>query len=508
MMPEAVHGDSSLTRYHDFSKRWVFLAREGRERGRKPIVLRSASFSQFNDSAKRLSRKELRRALRSLRCYPERETEQFATLLLYFYLFIHLRRGWTGFRDLWTRPSRRRAWSFLSMPWTWRARLRRHYREFIAELARVAQQTPPTNPPVTAWTISCQTQLTRENNRKHLTRVLSHSRTRPPGDESRVLGCWAAARELLALAVDDRNSVQVRRALDHYKLFISGRHAHFVGRGPLSKIARLDLLRLCEEYPDYLVIENNDQEFLENWFLARFSVWSAFKVAFRRFRKARFLLVGGMAVALEVGVFDFFGWQYGPAGVPVDLWRYLSVMPLAVALFLFALWPQVFRLLYPRLFAGAVFGWTSVIAAIGSEVLFTSKDDVTELRGEMLSMAPTTSLVILGVVVFLLPLFFLYQEAYFAIGMRATAGYRAGLIFLFLLAVVGTVGLVFVVGVEQMLCGDDAAECLRLHRFLLVVGCVISNYFAVITQLVWGDEGISSTLAGRGYADGSRSRAT
>jgi hypothetical protein len=315
-----------------------------------------------------------------------------------------------------------------------------------------------------------------------------------------VLGCWAAARELLSLALDEKSSVQVRRALDYYKRFISGRHAHLVGRGLLSKVAQRDLLRLCEEYPEYLTIERNDQEFLENWFLARFSVRSALRVAFpRRFGTARSLLLVGLALALAVGVCDFLGWRFGQVGVPGD-WRYLSALPLAVTIGFFASFPHVFRLLYPKLFAGAVFGWTSVLAAIGSEVLFTSESDRADLGSAMLAMGMTTPIVILLVGVVLLPLFFLYQEAYSAIGVRRIAVGRALLTFLFLLVIVGTLGLVFVVGVDQMLCGDEESPCLNLHRLLLIVGCVISTYFAVVTQLVWTDKSISSTLAGRGYA--------
>lgn len=508
MMLKTVREIGCPARYHNFSRRWVLPARQGSQ---KAIVLRSASFREFYKSAKQLSRIHLVNALHSLWRHTERNTDQFATLLLYFYLFIHLRGGWTGFRDLWTRPSWRRNWSFFSDLWTCRTRLRRRYREFVAELERVAEQTPPTIPPMTAWAICHQSPLTRESKRKHLAEVLNHYKTRPPGDESKVLGCWVAARELLYLALDDKSSMQVRQALGHYKRFISGPHAHLVGQGDLSTLVRQDLLHLCEKFPEYLELENKDKQFLENWFLARFSVNSALKVAFpRNFRIARYLLGAGGFLALAVVFGDLFGW-YEPlartfheiSGLKVpEIGRYiLALMPFVTAVGLFVYWPQVFRLLYPRLFAGAVFGWTSVIAAIGSEVLFTQESERTHLSNAVMAMEITAPEFILFIVVGFLPMFFLYQEAFSAIGIKKAAGIRAILTFFFLLIIVGIVGLVFVMGVDLMLCGEAEASCPKLHWRLLLVGCVISTYFAVITQLVWVDQGISSTLARRGYVD-------
>lgn len=495
-MPYVRNGGSVSLHYHRLSKRWVLSADEGQLQ----LILRCASFDHFFRSAKRLSSDELKLLLNCLRCHSDKGSKAFETLLLYLYVLIHLRRGRTSATAIFTRPSWHRFCAVVTDLCAPGARIRRRHLAYATELARVAKQVPSTSLPLTSWRIASDDGLSTESKQRHLETVLRRCRTHPPEDEASILACWAASREFLALATEAHSPKQVRDALGYYKRFISGRHAHFVGRVFLSKVARVDLLDLCEKYPAYLEIERTDREFLENWFLARFSNWLAMKVAFpRRSKLVRVVFLLGLVTVSSIVALTLLGW---PRGLPQMDWecRLLAEMgPLLLVVLMFLWRPEAFGLIYPRLFAGAVFGWTAVLAGIGSETLFAQTEDVQSFTSDLLRFSMPLSTSILFGFLALLPLFFLYQQAFSAIGMRWPALRRTLLVFVLLLAMNGMVGLVFLHGLEPLLCRGEAAQCFALRQRLLFAGIFISNYFAVIMQLLWIDEGISSTLAGRGY---------
>jgi len=376
-----------------------------------------------------------------------------------------------------------------------RARERRSSRalwdRLLGALYAVLAEIPPTAPPITLWLLAYHRHPLPERTWALLEQRLSTFGVRPPSDEIGLLGCWLAARELLRIAVRERLSSRVAQALRHYKLYISGRYAYAVGKGPLSVVVEDDILELAYDYPEFFDLEKQERNYFDDWLLARFSMLTALRVTFlaippkrHKWRKRAWpALIAFITFAAGLVALLTMDTRYS-ALRGLEPYRPCVALGLfAVVLALSALLPRVFRVLYPRLFAGAILGWSTVLGEFGTHRLFADKAPEWPCHGEthyafLLLMA--------------LPLFFLYGEAYAALESKWQAFIRSTGVLMWALFLVALVGSLASVALERIVCAEPACGG---HLALFLAGCIVSLYFTVVVHLVWGDEGMSATLA-------------
>jgi hypothetical protein len=466
----------------------------------RPWRLETRSFDEFKGLVPR-DKDQLARLIVLLGEARDCDTEERARLALLLHVFLLYRRAKSP-------PWRRRRWDdrLRSLGWLGRrwddllrslGGRRRRWDDLLQSLGPVLATIRPTAPPVTLWLLAYHRHHLRERKWPLLEQRLAAFAARPPGDEIGMLACWMAARELLKLAVKlavaDRDSARVTQALRHYKLYISGRHAHAVGKGRLSAIVEQDLLELALDYPEFLEVETHERAFIEDWLLARFSWWTALRIELTGRSKLRtgmnwFLLALVLAVASVLTCLQL-PWEL--------LWqiRHQSVFHLLVGLVLAgvaALWcfaPRAARAFYPRLFAGAILGWSTVLGELGAHRLFAEHEQpAAEILCKGESHYPSFLLLIL------VPWFFLYQEAQAAIGGKGPALWRSLSILGWAIALVAFVGNAAAAPLERVVCGASGATCSGAF-WLFLYGCVVSLYFTIVVHLVWGDEGMSATLA-------------
>jgi hypothetical protein len=467
--------ESSLD-YLERSQQWSVRL----EPDRASCLLDTGSFARFTESMQALASTETERLARLERLIAlmgkasSVETQARARLALLLHLFLlHARaREW--------RQSPRTRWDRL-----------------LAALGAVLATIPPTAPPITLWLLAHYRQPLPERTWAMLEQRLSTFGARPPSDEMGLLGCWLAARELLQIAVRERLSSRVAQALRHYKLYISGRYAHAVGKGPLSVVVEDDIIELARSYPEFFDLEKQERSFFDDWLLARFSMLTALHVTFLALppkwlkwrNRAGLALIAFIAVAaVLVGLLTMGTRAHALCGLePYRPWVALGLF--VVVLLLSACLPRVFRVLYPRLFAGAILGWSTVLGELGTHRLFA--ENPTELKmPQRLCHGETHYLFLLLIA---LPLFFLYGEAYAALEAKWQAFFRAAGVLAWAFFLVALVGSLASVGLERIVCAEEPAA--GGHLALFLAGCIVSLYFTVVVHLVWGDEGMSATLA-------------
>jgi hypothetical protein len=413
---------------------------------------------------------QIARIITLLRETQDGDTEERARLALLLHVFLLYRMAKA------VLPARRGSWERLE-------------RELIPVLATIR----PTAPPVTLWLLAHYRLPLRERKWPLLEQRLAAFAARPPHDEIGMLACWMAARELLALAIKERDSSRVTQALRHYKLYISGRHAHAVGRGPLSAIVEQDLLRLARDFPEFLEHEMHERGFIEDWLLARFSMWTALRIALmgRSWRERTHWTVLGAVMAAAVVITC----SLGPLPwAPLKMLgkHHLLVAPFVLAL-VAVLWcaaPRAARVFYPRLFAGAILGWSTVLGELATHRLFV-EETAGPLVADFLCHGEAHPGFLILIVV---PWFFLYQEVQAAIGDKRQAFTRSIIMLGWAAFLVAFVGNAAAAALERVVCGAWAAST-RGAFWLFVYGGVVSLYFTVVVHLVWGDEGMSATLA-------------
>jgi hypothetical protein len=351
----------------------------------------------------------------------------------------------------------------------------------------------------TLWLLAYHRHHLRQRKWPLLEQRLAAFAARPPADEIGMLACWMAARELLKLAVADRDSARVTQALRHYKLYISGRHAHAVGKGRLSAIVEQDLLDLAHGYPEFLEVETHERAFIEDWLLARFSWRTALQIALTG--KSKLITkVNWSLLALVLAVAAVVTCLQAPWEPLWEMKRQNVYFHVSVGIMLAgvaALWcfaPRAARAFYPRLFAGAILGWSTVLGELGAHRLFAEQEGRPgkPLVADLLCHDETHPWFLLLVFV---PWFFLYQEVQAAIGGKGPALWRSLSILGWAIALVAFVGNAAAAPLEHVVCGALGAKNCIGAFWLFLYGCVVSLYFTIVVHLVWGDEGMSATLA-------------
>ena len=455
--------------YSRSGRRWsVTLSDAGRTRC---LVFNGSSFTKFVHAAKDLAVEDIERvvplAAEAARVGVAEAGRLVVFLHLYLLVSIHDRSVWRGSR-------------------------RSEYSPVLGLLQAVVSEIPATDPPETNWLLRYRKGEDAAARWDGLEHRVTRSRAETGHEEAQVLAAWLASRELLDLALEERDGPRLLRSLAHYKHWISGPQSDLVTKGPLRKVVEADILRISRDFPEFLNAERREREFLENWFLARFSLRDPLRLESDRKGRRIGILIDVLifgAVALVVAEVVSAQWERSLLKA-LPIWT--GPLVFVIALISFALLPGWFRLFYPRLFAGAVLGWSSLLGTIAGQVLLQSQPQAVHLsppQPGLLFSIPTVLLLVLW--------FFLYLEVFSTIGSRKEATIRAMRMLGWAFVLVGVVGLVAHAALEKLLSIDGSTD-MRLRMAVFAGGCAISLYVAVVAQLVWGDRGVSATLGGSG----------
>jgi len=471
-------------------------------------LIEAASLGRFRRSMEGHGAVDLDRLIELMNEAHEVDTEGLARLALLLHLFL---------LDSQRRPTRRARWerglaavdrlfARLRVPLLGAKKraLRARWDGLLGSLSGVLAGISPSSPPITLWLLGYYPHSVDDRKWNLLEQRLAVFSTQPPSDEIGQLACWLAARELLQMAVSEERADRVTQALRHYKLYISGRYAHAVGKGSLSAVVESDLLDLVTKYPEFLDIEEKERSFFENWLLARFAMHTALRIAFNGPRSRWWWTAFAVAVPLTIAVVGLLLLSDGnfPDGSWLQSSRsWIALGCVGIPVVLSIAKPRVSRALYPRLFAGAILGWSTLLGELGTHRLFAHKEEMGRLEFPQRlcdGKEPTDWLLV--VILLVVPFLFLWVEAQAALVSRRLTAVRTTGVLLWALFLVGLVGGLASVGLEHMLCVKAPVPAGRLALF--VGGCMVALYLTVVVHLVWGDEGMSATLAHEGRNQG------
>jgi hypothetical protein len=268
----------------------------------------------------------------------------------------------------------------------------------------------------------------------------------------------------------------------------------------LSAVVEEDFLHLVTEFREFIELEDQERNFLENWLLARFAMLTALRISFTRQRGYRrwvpwagFLSIVALSISIVVTLATWntrlsaLAWIESNRLTVTGLW-------LAAVVFLTGIFPRVFRVLYPRFFAGAILGWSTLLGELGTHRLFAENLATLDVpkrlcNGEM-------PFFVLPLVLLPFPLYFLYTEAQATLESKGQALWRAIIVLGWAVFLVCLVGSAASIGLEKIVCASPPSH--GGHLALFTNGCIISLYFTIVVHLVWGDEGMSATLAHEG----------
>lgn len=498
---------------------------------RRVVLLNVASLTAFEASLKGLSAKAIEEVTKTVSAAAPLAGEEGARLLLFLYvvLLVRSKGPWLALR---TRSRHIAAVAGTRVP-----RARRDIERYAADdvgdyhvalrLMRAAlKRVRPGNYPLGLWILNYYEQTEASDRWETLERSLSHWVDRGARNHTEALALWIAARELLIDAIESgwqerfrrtpgrgpRDKVarvfvrrpaiynrergeRVGRALRHYKAFMSGSYAEEVTKGRTRRLIERDALQLASDFPAFLQVERSERVYFENWFLARFALFLPLRFALPRWWSSVVLAAATLAVltaAILAARFNGGGpgewWELQRAwGLPMEV----TLVATPFAAFIFS--PRVFRVLYPRLFAGAILGWSSVVGTIGTEAMWGGEGKAHFFveglkKGEM----SWTSMWMFGALLVIL-WFFLYHEVYGTLGRKLRSAVRAACLLAWAFFLVALIGLVGSMGLENLL---SETALLGPGRFAVFsVGSIVSLYVAVITQLLWADRGVSATLS-------------